>query len=394
MKTLNERIQDLRNILVTCYNTIKRKGGTIPDVGERNMSNLPDAVRSIPQEHTELTELTVTANGEYLPADYDADGFSKVTARFDTSSLPKVKVASFKVTNECINEDGVWDGATLIDTSILTDIRQLFQNLKTLKYVDVSNWDTSNNTTLYYTFSNSGLEDIDVSNWDVGKVTSLECAFQGTKIKTLNANNWNVGKVTTLFSCFLNCIFLEHLDLSNWRFDNPINLQRAFKNCTSLKYANLKNFSATDAWEMFDNCTSLEEVDVSNWNTSKLVKAEVLFRDCVALKKLDLTNWDATMITSVGNMFKGCNSLTTLVGDRTIEDVLRDEIKILNGLIKTGDFINFAPNVNRASLRALINGLADLTGQTAQTLTIGAVNTAKLTEEDIAIAVNKNWTIV
>jgi hypothetical protein len=92
MRTLNEQIQRLRDTLVDCYNTIKRKGGTIPEVGERNMTNLPDAVRSIPQEHTELTELTITANGEYLPEE-GVDGFSKVTANFDTSSM-KAKVVS------------------------------------------------------------------------------------------------------------------------------------------------------------------------------------------------------------------------------------------------------------------------------------------------------------
>jgi hypothetical protein len=54
----------------------------------------------------------------------------------------------------------------------------------------------------------------------------------------------------------------------------------------------------------------------------------------------------------------------------------------------------YAGGLNRASLRAVINGLADLTGQTAQTLTLGATLMAKLTEEDIAIAVSKNWSIV
>lgn len=82
MKTLNEQIDRLRDVLVTCYKAIKRKGGTIPEAGERNMTNLPAAVLSIPQTHGVLTNLEVTANGEYLPADHDADGFSKVTAKF------------------------------------------------------------------------------------------------------------------------------------------------------------------------------------------------------------------------------------------------------------------------------------------------------------------------
>ena len=33
MRTLNEQIQRLRDALVTCFNAIKRKGGTIPEAG-------------------------------------------------------------------------------------------------------------------------------------------------------------------------------------------------------------------------------------------------------------------------------------------------------------------------------------------------------------------------
>ena len=83
MRTLNEQIQRLKDALVTCYNAIKRKGGTIPEAGERTLLNMPAAVLSIPQTHGVLTELNVTATGEYLPSDYDADGFSKVTAKLE-----------------------------------------------------------------------------------------------------------------------------------------------------------------------------------------------------------------------------------------------------------------------------------------------------------------------
>jgi hypothetical protein len=45
------------------------------------------------------------------------------------------------------------------------------------------------------------------------------------------------------------------------------------------------------------------------------------------------------------------------------------------------------------TLVAMLEALKDLTGQTAKTLTIGRTNLAKLTEEQIAIATNKNWTL-
>jgi hypothetical protein len=45
------------------------------------------------------------------------------------------------------------------------------------------------------------------------------------------------------------------------------------------------------------------------------------------------------------------------------------------------------------TLVAIFENLADLTGQTAKTLTIGSVNLAKLTAEQKAIATSKNWTL-
>ena len=42
---------------------------------------------------------------------------------------------------------------------------------------------------------------------------------------------------------------------------------------------------------------------------------------------------------------------------------------------------------------AMFNSLKDLTGDTAKTLTLGSTNLAKLTDEQKAIATNKNWTL-
>ena len=45
------------------------------------------------------------------------------------------------------------------------------------------------------------------------------------------------------------------------------------------------------------------------------------------------------------------------------------------------------------SIIGLLNNLKDLTGDTAKTITLGSTNLAKLTDEEKAIATNKNWTL-
>ena len=41
----------------------------------------------------------------------------------------------------------------------------------------------------------------------------------------------------------------------------------------------------------------------------------------------------------------------------------------------------------------MFHSLKDLSGTTAKTLTLGATNLAKVTDQDLDIALDKNWTI-
>ena len=147
----------------------------------------------------------------------------------------------------------------------------------------------------------------------------------------------------------------------------------------------------TDMYRMFRGCSQLQTLDVSNWNVSGVTNMNGVFENCPQLQNLDVSNWDVSGVTTMHNMFSECPQLQTLIGNRTIDDVLANNISALNGL-KVALSLSFTI-LDRASLRALINGLADLTGQTTQTLTIGPTLRAKLTEEDIAITTSKNWTI-
>lgn len=142
MRTLNEQIQRVKDALVTCYNAIKRKGGTIPEAGERTLLNMPAAVLSIPQTHGVMTELNVTANGEYLPSDYDADGFSKVTAEFDSDrdmySGCNVQDGISLINLLCSNSNQIEEitdtniGWTYLAENSKVNLVQVFPNLKRL----------------------------------------------------------------------------------------------------------------------------------------------------------------------------------------------------------------------------------------------------------------------
>jgi surface protein len=120
-----------------------------------------------------------------------------------------------------------------------------------------------------------------------------------------------------------------------------------------------------------------------------------MFSGCNKLKRLDISNWDAGNVTACIYMFDSCRALETLVGGKTIEEVGND-ISCLRGL-EIGQNLSLNNTIiDRASLRAVINGLADVTDQPAEsrpTLTLGTTLMAKLKDEDIAIVTNKGWNL-
>ena len=91
-------------------------------------------------------------------------------------------------------------------------------------------------------------------------------------------------------------------------------------------------------------------------------------------------------------MFYNCSNLTTIIGNHTLEEVQAGTIKALKGT-KVSLNLSYSPLLERASILALFYGLADLTGNTKETISLHGTAKARLTAEDIKIATDKNWNV-
>ena len=299
-----------------------------------------------------LQDLTVTGDGDYLPSDYGVEGFGKVTAKFDTSNLPKVKVTGFAISgsaasterpDSCINAEGRWEGENLVDFSSLTTLSNLFYYINALKYLDVSTWDTSNVTSLnYFCFQApelleiKGIEDLDTSS-----LTTIQYSFfTGSRVHTLN------------------------LDLRKWNTSN----------LTSIR----------------DFCRGNVRLNIEGWDTSKVTMFDNILSYSYNSTWANLVGISAASVTKFNNVIS--SPINTIVGDYTINDVINNDIKVFDG-IKISFSLTGATKLLRPSLRAVINGLADLTGQTSQQLKLAVTAKGRITNADIAVATSKNWTI-
>lgn len=169
---------------------------------------------------------------------------------------------------------------------------------------------------------------------------------------------------------FYNCTLLTAINL-------PSSLtsigQCAFEKCLSLATINLPNSLTSIGSYAFKSCTLLTTINLPN----SLIKInQNAFETCSALTTINLPN----SLTSIGsNVFYGCGKLKNVT--------LGNDFNCNNLVLSASTLYT------RETILQWLNALADRTGQTANKLTIGATNLAKLTEEDILIATNKNWTL-
>lgn len=94
---------------------------------------------------------------------------------------------------------------------------------------------------------------------------------------------------------------------------------------------------------------------------------------------VEIGEMDISNATSVSGMFGSCDGL--------------ERISFVPGCLKISISFANSGKLNDVSIKSIIDGLADLTGKTAQTLTLHATVGGKLTQAQKDAASAKNWTL-
>ena len=242
-------------------------------------------------------------------------------------------------------------------------------------------------------FNDGNVDKPNVPNYTIsGKPVSYRCYEYTSKVVF---KDFDTSAVTNMSYMFYYCRNLTTLDLSNFNTSAVTNMSSMFTSCRNLTTIDLSNFNTsavTNMSSMFDLCSNLSTLDLSNFNTSSVTDMSYMFSNCGNLTTIDLSNFNTSAVTNMDSMFDGCSNLSTIIGTHTLEEVQAGTIKAMKGT-KVGISLSGSPNLERASILALFYGLADLTGNTAQTVTLHATAKARLTAEDIKIATDKNWNV-
>lgn len=129
---------------------------------------------------------------------------------------------------------------------------------------------------------------------------------------------------------------------------------------------------------MFQNCESLGEINLKNINLSGATTFKNNFNGCSRLVSINLDGVDLSSVTTMSGAFTGCSSL---------ENISLIDTQLPGVAMSFSD----SPLLTVETLNAIIAALP--TVESAVTLTIGATNKAKLTEDEIAVATGKGWTV-
>ena len=219
-----------------------------------------------------------------------------------------------------------------------------------------------------------------IREFDVSFATAINSAnnmFSNCYSLAKVPDGLDLSQCTSCNSMFTNCYSLskvpDSLDLSQCTSCNSM-----FFNCYSLSKVpdSLDLSQCTSCNNMFDTCAQLKRVSFAEGSGQLLTHLGYCFRNCASLTYLSLPDGFGKNATNLSTCFSGCTSLAHITGSPNF---------------KVSFSLSDCKNLTHDSLIVVINGLQTVT--TAQTLTLGSTNLAKLTDDEKKVATDKGWTL-
>ena len=192
---------------------------------------------------------------------------------------------------------------------------------------------------------------------------------------------------------------LEYLDLSVWDLKKCTIMSGCFENCSKLKTLIMPTLTP-------------EKVKTSNGDNYMTFQS--MLRGCSSLKEFDISHWEEINVSSVYRLMEETRietfnlSCINLKADHlgysmpptqtTLVNATFYKTFLPNRLSDTNPFQNFTlasfTQLSKESLLSFLNCLADITSSgKSYTIPLGSANLAKLSSDEIKIAIDKGWSV-
>ena len=209
-------------------------------------------------------------------------------------------------------------------------------------------------------------------------------------------------------------LWLEHDHIVLGKLANVTSMSRWWSDCYSLKSIDLSGFD-TSNWSVksmdfcWQNCHSLKSIDLSGFDTSnwQITTMRSCWASCSSLEELDISMFDTTnwKVTNTSSMVGTCYHLKRLILPASLGIVstatsntsghVPNNCYLIEYYSGTETFINHTLSTSRKLTRQSLVSIFERlpTTTTSRTITIGSSNIMKLTNDEVAIATSKGWTV-
>ena len=114
-----------------------------------------------------------------------------------------------------------------IDTSLITDMSNLFKGSKLKKFDGIETWDVSNVVNMESMFEGASDFNHNIESWDVSKVENMSYMFKKCKKFNSPLNDWNVSSVVNMEGMLSNCESFNQ-NLESWKLGENVSMKYAF----------------------------------------------------------------------------------------------------------------------------------------------------------------------
>ena len=263
-----------------------------------------------------------------------------------------------------------------VDTSLITNMGNMFQSCSNLTSLDLSNFNTSNVTNMGGMFQScSSLKTIDLSKCDI-KSTGLAYMFQGcNSLEEIKLPKVTISNPSTLYM-FQNTTKLSKLNLEDFKITNLVNAAYMFNNC-GLEEIDVSNLSfaaeSNNYTNMFNNCKNLKRlkygsngyIEFPRYSTGFAEQQSYMFAGCTALEEVNVAVQCPAYNRGMNYWFQGCSNLEKVrifKGNNPYSSSNQpSSTYTFNGCSKLKDviFYNYAESI--ASADYMFNGCSSLT---------------------------------